>query len=520
MTMRSSRLSLRGFLSSRDWIRNENVILAAIVIVGLALRLYGITSPLVDSYHQRQTQTAMVARNLYENGMNIFYTQYDIYGNSPGYVILEFPLLNSLVALVYFIFGVHEIIGRLIALAFSLGAILLMYRLAREFLLPRPALVATAVYALSPTNIYLSRAFMPESLMMFFSLGAVYFFLAWLKTPRLVTYAAGIACAALAFLVKTPTLLLLAPITWAWFSKYRRRGLVRIEFYVYLFFSILPIALWSIHASRVNTTTDSFLTPISFLANRGGSLAFRFSLGFWVQLLKSIALPLLTPLGLVATLAGIATAWKCSRWYVVHIWLLAVLGYFFVFAEINASHQYYQLPLLPPAALFVAFAVDKAFTWQRSRKYWDNKLARRLAWSLVVATFLAYVVMYVVFFADLYDVTKRVPYHLRVAQLVREQTPGNAILILNDPPNGLNTTLTYYAHRKSWAFDVLEGDKAVSELEALKAKGATVYVAVDSRYGSGVQDTKRNEVFWQYLNQHYKPFVLDEHYMVFDLAFQ
>ena len=75
-------------------IKNEWTILASIVFLGLVIRLYGINLPLVDSHQVRQAQTAMMARNLYEDNMNIFRPRLDFFGNVPGYIIMEFPLMH------------------------------------------------------------------------------------------------------------------------------------------------------------------------------------------------------------------------------------------------------------------------------------------------------------------------------------------------------------------------------------------------------------------------------------------
>src|SRR5688572_4535288 len=74
--------------------RSHHSALVLLLLAALVVRLYGVTSPLVDSLHQRQTQTAMVARNLYRDGLKVWMTRYDHMGFDDGYAILEFPLYN------------------------------------------------------------------------------------------------------------------------------------------------------------------------------------------------------------------------------------------------------------------------------------------------------------------------------------------------------------------------------------------------------------------------------------------
>src|SRR5688572_22383272 len=128
----------------------------SIIALGLAARFYGIALPLVDSHQMRQAQTAMMARNLFQDGLNIFCTRIDCFGTSRSCVIMEFPLMQALCAVLYHAFGVREIIGRLVSILFSLGAMFAMYGLACRFLSSRGALWALALYAFSPMNIFFS----------------------------------------------------------------------------------------------------------------------------------------------------------------------------------------------------------------------------------------------------------------------------------------------------------------------------------------------------------------------------
>ncbi|MBI4454644.1 MAG: glycosyltransferase family 39 protein [Acidobacteria bacterium] len=502
---------------SSFWRRHERAVLIAVILLGLTLRLYGVTLPLTDSHHQRQAQTAMVTRNLFENHMNIFYTQYDIYGNSPGYAILEFPLLNALVALMYTLFGVHEMIGRLATVAFSVGAMLLMHRLASRFFQPGPALAATAMYALSPMNIYFSRTFMPESPMMFFMVGAVCFFLEWIDRQRAGTYFAAILFAAFAFLVKIPTLFILVPVSYIYWDRYGMRGFRQAKFWVYSLGATAPAILWTLHASTVNSLSAEGWAPEADLVRFMGDFGVRFSFSYYSFLFRS-AIFLLGPLGFLLLLAGVRMGKDQKSYRVLYVWLIAGLAYLFVLAGAASSHYYYILPLLPPAALFAGVWVQKTFHSEMAKIWLRRGSSRRSLFALVLLIALLIHGSFCIALArDLYDVKKRVPYHLEIAQIIRQKTIPSGALILNDPPNALNTTLTYYSHRKSWPFSVEPGDQAIRDLETLRAKGATTYVAVDNSYGSGVAETRRNGEFWRYLNDHYEPIALHTHYVIFDL---
>ena len=93
-------------------------ILIGVFLTALAFRLWGVTNPLLDFHAWRQTLTATIAYNYYAEGM-------DFLSPSPNMLnqlgAFEFPLYTFIIALLYKVFGFHETIGRLVAIAFSMG---------------------------------------------------------------------------------------------------------------------------------------------------------------------------------------------------------------------------------------------------------------------------------------------------------------------------------------------------------------------------------------------------------------
>src|SRR5215472_125984 len=113
------------------------LVLAAILVLGLALRLYGIHDPIIDHPGWRQGDEAAIARNFAQLQDNIF--------APPNYVELELQIVPFAAAQLYRVFGVHEIFSRLIVVAFSLGTVLLLYFFGKE-LFGRRGLIAALCY--------------------------------------------------------------------------------------------------------------------------------------------------------------------------------------------------------------------------------------------------------------------------------------------------------------------------------------------------------------------------------------
>lgn len=499
-------------------IKNEWAVLAAIIFLGLVLRLYGVTLPLVDSHQVRQAQTAMMAQNLYEDNINIFRTRLDIFGNSPGYIILEFPLMHAIVAFLYNLFGVHEIFGRLVSIVFSIGAMFLMYGLARKFLSVTGALAALALYTFSPMNIFFSRAFMPESSMMFFMIGAIYFFLKWLDRRSLGLYIGAIIFAGFACLTKPTAALIFAPIFTAWFLKERWEMAKSIYFWVYMILALAPGFLWAVYANYFNALNPDI--PSTFggnwiaLLKAHGMISHWFSLKFYAFLLGSVSLLLLTPLGFIGALSGVLCAKESKLSKVLYLWLAVFIVYFYALSGPNSGHIYYHLPLLPLAVIFFGFSIE----WLLGKRELIKKILEKriylwICTVFILLTLVSYGIGYFWYFKYMYE--NRMLYTIEAAEIIKKHTPENRFVIVNQD-GILLSVFSYYSHSKSCYFTVR--DKSIDELEYWRSKGATTFVALDTNYEKDVvRRAKENEAFWRYLNENYKPVAITDHYFIFDL---
>lgn len=498
--------------------RFELIILLVIVLLGIGVRLYGINIPLVDSHQIRQAQTAMMTRNLYDDGLNILQTRLDFFGNVPGYIIMEFPFMHSITAFLYGYFGVHEIIGRLVSVAFSAGAMLLMYGLARQFLSVFGSLAALALYVFSPMNIFFSRAFMPESSMMFFMVGSIYYSLKWIKdqTPKL--YLIALVFAMFACLIKPTMVLIFAPILMAWFLKYNWSFIRRFDFWFYMFLALMPFMLWGTYANYFNAM-QSYL-PYGFggnwleLLKSRGTISHWFSLDFYIFIGRSIIVALLTPLGFIGAVAGIFCVDGSDRRWILSAWLIAIIGYLFIFAGPNSGHVYYQLPLLPLAVIYFGFTVEWFLNkWNYGKVPFKGKLFFSLGSVFLVVTIIYYGIGAIMYITYMYG--NRMPYNLEVAKVINEYAPKNSFIIIDQPGTMYAGVLEYYSHCRASYF--YPSKTAVSELEDLRVKGATIYVAVNTKYGNGVKSTQENTKLWRYLNEKSRPIALNSNYLIFDL---
>ena len=83
------------------WSNRKETILFWVILFGLLLRLPSVTVPILDANAWKQADQAAMARNFYENGLNILYPRIDWRGASNGNFESEFPAYTFMVAVLY-----------------------------------------------------------------------------------------------------------------------------------------------------------------------------------------------------------------------------------------------------------------------------------------------------------------------------------------------------------------------------------------------------------------------------------
>jgi hypothetical protein len=454
---------------------------------GLAARLLWLHQPLVDQQAWRQTDTAAIARSFWAEGYHLLYPRVEWRGTSPGYVESEFPLYPFSVALVYGLLGgVHEGVGRaLSALAFTAAALLVYGLAVRLYGVGWAPRLAAFWFLASPYGVYFGRAFMPEALMMLFSVGAILAFLRYTEVGGRGRLVLAAAAAAGAFLVKIPTLYLGFPLVAVAGSRWGWRFLRRADLWLFLAAVLLPPALWYWHAHGL------FLqTGLTFgIWNRYGYDKWAGAgadLGYWWLMAQRLAAGVLTPIGLAVALLG---AWYSRadgrRSAVTWAWVGGLLVYLALVPEGNRRLEYYQLPFLAPGALLAGRALAAWLSSVPSRLDRPKRPGPALTpvWRyLVVALVMGVTVAWsAVAVQPLY----RPGGHLydyysscyQVGAVVDARLPGDALLVVIDlddnagaPFRSQSPTMLYYCRRKGWQLTPDQLQPAA--LDSLAAAGA------------------------------------------------
>jgi len=174
-----------------------------IVAWSLLVHVPGITSPLLDYHAHRQCQTASMARDYFRHGMHFFRPETDLFGPST-WSGTEFPLYSYLLAVGYKLFGLHEILGRLLSVFLTAWSALFLFAFVRRRLGNAVGLWSALVMCSIPAHIYFTRTVQPESMALWAFLGFLNTFDRWLLASRRRDLLFALALGTLAPLLKLP----------------------------------------------------------------------------------------------------------------------------------------------------------------------------------------------------------------------------------------------------------------------------------------------------------------------------
>jgi len=473
------RLDCAPLLSSSSWMNilkdRQRVILAFIILSALALRLWGVTNPLADFHEFRQTYTALFAKFFYLKGMHILSPDIGVINYLN---VSEFQLYPFIVALLYKIFGLHDIIGRLVSIFFSCLSVWLLGLTVAKFFTKRAGLIASALFAILPVLVFYGRTFMLESLMIFLAISAIYCTARYVDEGGWKFFLLASGSAALALLVKIPSIYLLLPLGFLFFNRYGFKSAIRPQVIVFFLVVLLPAFWWYYLYPRyfaagimdlrgATAYTDPTMEKVyqmqrmnpdtwsELFFNRFGQLYLAFAgflflvldLGFRLidgitQLVKGRAGVGLPEAQLSYESGKLKNRHGYSREQLVFIaWALGVMGFVVYFITPNMIHEYYQLPILPPFIALIAGYLD--WIWKR---YDEKKTKIAPVIFIVHAVLFAGILPYS--FVKVSDRLKVNPLYYGFGQRIKAVVPADGLIIVMDPQP--RTEVFYDADRSGY----------------------------------------------------------------------
>lgn len=441
-------------------------VLWCIVLLALVLRLYRVDYPLLDWHSFRQVDTASVTREYLKNGIDILRPEYHDLGdiqsglhNIDGYRMVEFPFVNALTAGLIKVIPILPLVptSRVISILFSLGTLVSLFFLTKQLSGKKVAYLAALTFAVLPYIVYYSRAVLPESPLVFFSVLSLWTFFYGIKKDQYLWIIVSVVALSVAFLLKPFAVFLLPVYVTGAVLQFGKN--VWKKWYLYLFFfSPLPFLAWrswitqfptGIPASDWLYNSDGIrLRPawfrwLFFERLTKMQLGF-FGLAFLPFILKKITKDV----------------------YIYLAWWLGIACYFIIIATGNVRHDYYQYFTTPILSITVGYGVLQLYKTLYTIKI---KALSKHTKHLIALTTCAILYICMLFFGlrathGFFNVNNWE--YVTAGKRADEILPADALVIA--PAFG-DTAFLFQTNRKGWPIGF--------NIEEKIEKGATHYIS-------------------------------------------
>jgi hypothetical protein len=446
-----------------------------VAIAGLVLRLKGLHDPIFDHPGWRQGDTAAIARNFATLQYNPLFPQTDYNGPPPNYVELELQIVPFLAATLYKIFGVHEVFGRLISLAFGVATIPVIALFGRWLFRSTIAgIAAAAFYAILPGAWYYSRTFMPDTAMIFFTTCALYAGARWIVDDKARSWR-GLWPAALlltaAFLAKPVAVTAAIPLAAAAVARLGwRDALRRPQLWALAAVAFIPLAVYDrIVSSHAEWHWASGITTLHVIPSLKAALtsphAFAAKAVAFAHAIKMLATTMMGPIAFALAIVGLVLPLRSRSDALVWGWLGGGLLYAYVVVTVERV-DYYLYLLLPLGALAIGHLCDVVA--KRGAELTPQRRA-----TLAALGALVWIVTLAVGYREIapYYRWSRVNY-VRAKALDARLAPGTLVVMGHYDPS-----ILYTINRKGWEEDPHLWTP-FDEQSAIR-KGARYYISVE-----------------------------------------
>jgi 4-amino-4-deoxy-L-arabinose transferase-like glycosyltransferase len=482
-----NRRTVSGFRA-----RFERYHLPLLLVIGFLtrLRVFFHLDEVVISW--RPTDNAGIALNFFRGGFDLLYPQILWGGNGPGYVEMEFPIVQYAAAALYKVFGVSDIVNLAIPFLSGLGIVVLVYLVARHVFDPVAGFVAAVFTAVSPPLATYCQTFQVDPTMIFFSVLGVYAFMLWTEKEQLWCYLLAAFSVSLSVLIKPTALHIGIPLIFLCHKKYGMAFLRQPLLWLFGVVALVPSLLWYWHAHDLFVHYQNTFG----ILDRGGlkiaTIDHLISPKFYAQTAFRIFWFHVTPFASVFLLYGLTKRRLRSVTLLFHVWLASVLVYIVIVAKgVDAGHQY-LLPVVVPAAVLAGVGFSALLSRLESLPLLAHTSWRIAVLVGVLAVFTLSTVMITELYRnhDFWGPTSAYPMAEKESGIAvgKVTAPGSLIIVVSSlmddkPPEESMTPpdIFYFADRRGWysAFSWLD----IQRIEQFRAQGAC-YLVSSSNYAS------------------------------------
>lgn len=369
--MTTSAISGKSLFASSRYVLIP--VLVLIFGLGLGIRLYDLTDLPLDFHPTRQLLSALKARGMY----------YQTLSDVPKWqremaiqqwklkATVEPPVLETIVATTYRFSGEQLWVARIYSSLFWVLGGIFLFLLARDLISIDGAVVATAFYLFLPYAVTASRSFQPDPLMITLILLFWWALSRWAKHPSWGwATLAGLGGGLAIFIKLAAVFFIIGGALGVLLSHYRIRDLAHnSQVWVMAILGALPGVIYIIYGVFVS----------GFLTQQFSGRFFPEMLIepiFYVRWAGKVNLVMSPPVAMLGLLGLFFVSTRPSRIAILSLWA-AYVAYGLIFNYHIASHDYYNLPLIPIVGLSLAAFAD--FVCVRLRQITAKGFVLRLA---------------------------------------------------------------------------------------------------------------------------------------------
>lgn len=507
--------------------RLQNILLAFIIIVVLAVRLVTINTPSLKWTAWKEIDYLYISQNYWQHGFDFFRPEVGWPAEPPRVTEMEVPLVPFVSALLYQLFGLRAYTARMVTLLAFMTMMIYMFKLAKRELGTSTAILAAFVAGVIPLYHPFGKLLFTEPLMIAMSVVSLYYFAEWVDHERRKDWILCLLAFTLTVSLKLESLYLFLPIAWIAFRKYgwtikRYKNLV----ILIIITLILPV-IWYRYAYYLEET-GAHLFGIFKGHNKSQTITMLSNLHWYRTMAGRVINGILGGLyGTGLFLIGLVAAVRLRKGGLFFAYLAAVLIYFALVAEGNIDAPYRQLPIVPSISVFVALGAQSlvalALTIVTSIRKGMSFLEGRpfVVWAcLALILFVPLLNYRSIFLTDNPFYWDRWNAAQVVDEFANEQTKMIVVGEYTKHVGGydLSPVLYYYAGLQGWS--LTPDDWNLAKVDSLIEKGATLFVLVpsfDDPTAVNYQPEVSVEPFIQEMKAQYPVLYEDQDQLILDL---
>ncbi|MCP4685377.1 MAG: hypothetical protein GY867_08000 [bacterium] len=354
--------------------KKNRYILYAGLLVFFLLHLYRLNAP-PNGYHQwRESDTAAITLNYFQEDANFFQPRCNQRGSGEGITGSELPVYNYSGAMLYFVFGPHHFVPRLLTTAGGMLAILFFFLAVRRLSGEDVAAWSSVTLAFSPLFFFYSYKIMPDVWMLLFLMMSLYLFVRHTQEGGWGVLGVSAAALILSACIKPLGLSLCLPMLLLLYRERDSRTKAGLTMFGFVIVTFGLTLLWYLYARHLNELHGSPAFYMGHLLE-----IFYRPLGeIWFYKKLFLQWPFELWIGWTLLPAFVYGCYRSVRHQATRFYLVWIVAAYIAFVPVShhsGSHDYYTLIIVAPLAVLSGFGLKLLFERTGWRKYLAVALA-------------------------------------------------------------------------------------------------------------------------------------------------